>query len=495
MDESTERSGLRLRGIGKSFPGTRALDGVDLDVPYGHVVALIGENGAGKSTLMKVLSGVYVPEHGTMQLDGVPYAPKGPREAASHGVVLIHQELSLLPNLTIAENIFIGRQPERFGAVDRRRMNADASKLLHRVGLDRLRSDTPTSACSVAVQQLVEIAKALSQSPRILIFDEPTATLGTDEVDLLFDLVARLRSDGVGIVWITHRLQEIAHVADSIVVLRDGNRVGGWDTADVPTTKMVEAMVGRTIADIYPEPLQGSDEVVLAVEHLGRPGEFDDVSFELHSGEILGIAGLVGAGRSELVNAIAGATRATTGTICLDGSPVRIDSPADAVRLGLVLVPEDRRERGLAMRLTIADNVGLPRRGFLQGFVRNRTLAAEVRKATGQVALKGHLHQLAQTLSGGNQQKGVIAKWLLLQPRIVIFDEPTRGIDVGAKHAIYAIIHDLASRGTAVLVVSSELPEILGIANRILVLSRGRATGILPRSEFSEHAVMSLAVA
>ncbi|MCC2315929.1 sugar ABC transporter ATP-binding protein [Cellulomonas xiejunii] len=486
---------LRLRGIGKSFPGTRALDDVDLDITYGRVTALIGENGAGKSTLMKVLSGVYVADEGTMELDGAHYAPRGPRDAAASGVVLVHQELSLLPNLSLAENIVVGRLPQRFGFVDRRRMNAQAAELLERVGLGHLRPETPTSECSVAVQQLVEIAKALSQQPRVLVFDEPTATLGTDEVELLFRLVERLCAEGVAIVWITHRLPEIARVAHDIVVLRDGRRVGGWDTADVPTSAMVEAMVGRTISDIYPEPATPGDEVVLEVEDLSSPGRFEHVGFQLHRGEILGIAGLVGAGRSELVNAIAGAEPAASGTIRLDGTPVRIASSADAVRLGVVLVPEDRRERGLAMRLTIADNVGLPRRGFLRGIVRNRELAADVARVTGQVALRGHPHQLAQTLSGGNQQKGVIAKWLLLEPRVIVFDEPTRGIDVGAKRAIYDLIHDLAARGAAVVVVSSELPEVLGIANRILVLARGRQTGILPRAEFSERAVMSLAVA
>ena len=487
--------GLRLRGIVKNFPGTRALDQVSLDVSYGRVLALIGENGAGKSTLMKVLSGVYIPDAGSMTLNGQPYAPHGPRDAAAQGVVLIHQELSLLPNLTIAENIFIGRQPSKGGFVDRRTMNADAQALLARVGLPDLRPDTPTARVPVAIQQLVEIAKALSQKPSIVVFDEPTATLGTDEVEVLFALVERLRSEGVGIVWITHRLQEITEVADEIVVLRDGQRVGDWPTGQVSIDAMVEAMVGRQLTDMYPEPAQPSDQVLLSIRRLSRPGEFTDISFDLHQGEVLGIAGLVGAGRSELVNAITGASVAASGSISIDSRPVTISSPADAVKLGMVLIPEDRREQGLAMRLTIADNIALPTRGFLKGIVNNRALGQQVKAASAKVAMRGHLSQLASTLSGGNQQKGVIAKWLMREPRIIVFDEPTRGIDVGARKAIYDIIHGLAALGAAVIVVSSDMPEVLGISHRILVLTHGRATGVLTREEFSEKAVMSLAVA
>jgi len=488
-------SGLSLRGIGKRFPGTRALDDVDLDVRYGSVVALIGENGAGKSTLMKVLSGVYLPDEGHMFLDGEPYEPRGPRDAAAHGVVLIHQELSLLPNLTVAENIFIGRQPQRAGLVDRKRLNADAAALLERVGLGDLSPRTMTSRLTVALQQLVEIAKGLAQEPRIMVFDEPTATLGTGEVEIVFGVVERLRAQGVGMVWISHRLQEIETVADEVVVLRDGQRVRAWDHGDVAAADMVEAMVGRELKDIYPEVAPDPDEPLLEVRNLTAPGKFEDVSFTLHKGEVLGIAGLVGAGRTELVNAIGGAVPAVSGEIVLEGERLTITQPADAVAKGMVLVPEDRREQGLAMGLTIEDNVGLPKRGFLKGFVNNRALRSEVESVTTKVEMRGHLHQLAQTLSGGNQQKGVIAKWLMLSPKVIIFDEPTRGIDMGARKAIYELIHSLAADGAGVIVVSSDMPEVLGLSNRILVLSQGRAAGVLNRDEFSESAVMHLAVA
>jgi ribose transport system ATP-binding protein len=485
---------LEVKQIVKTFPGTRALDGVDLEVRYGRTVALIGENGAGKSTLMKVLSGVHAPDGGSMTLDGEPFTPAGPKDAAEAGVVLIHQELSLLPNLTLAENIFIGRQPTRYGMVDRRAMNAHAAELLAQVGL-RLAPDTPTATCSIAVQQLVEIAKALSQDPKVLVFDEPTATLGQEEVEILYGIADSLRSRGVGIVWITHRLEEIARVADEIVVLRDGARVGGWPTGDVPKSAMVEAMVGRAIENIYPDPVDPTDEVALEVVNLTRRGAFTDISFTLRRGEVLGIAGLVGSGRSELVNAISGAEPATSGSIRVRGREVDVRSPIDGVRHGMALIPEDRREAGLAQRITIADNIGLPKRGLLRGVVDNRGLAREVEKISRDVGLKGHLPELAQTLSGGNQQKVVIAKWLMLNPQIIIFDEPTRGIDVGAKAAIYSIIHELAKLGAAVIVVSSEMPEVLGLSNRVLVLSHGKQAGIVDRSEADEKSVMALAVA
>ncbi len=485
---------LELRGITKVFPGVRALSEVDFDVVYGRCVALIGENGAGKSTLMKVLSGVYIPDGGQMALDGKLYNPSGPRDAAANGVVLIHQELSLLPNLTLAENIFLGRAPRKLGMIDRRTMNREAAELLERVGLGHLAPDTLTANCSVAVQQLGEIAKALSQNPRVLVFDEPTASLGDDEVEILFRIVENLKSEGVAIVWITHRLAEIKDVGDQIVVLRDGRLVGRWDTADVPINDMVESMVGRNIENIYPTVDPYHEQVVLEVRNLTRTGEFEDISFELHAGEILGIAGLVGAGRTELVETIFGARRADSGEILLEGRKVNFGSPRDAVSEGIVLVPEDRKTQGLAQRLTIEDNVGLPKRAFTTGVMNNRALQNTVKEVISDVNLRGGLYQLASTLSGGNQQKGVIGKWLKMEPRVFIFDEPTRGIDVGARSAIYELIQQFARQGAAVIAVSSELPEVMGISNRILVLSSGHLAGTLERSDFTESSIMKLAV-
>lgn len=486
---------LELRGITKVFPGVRALDNVDFDVRYGRVTALIGENGAGKSTLMKVLSGVYIADGGTMHLDGERYKPAGPRDAADKGVVLIHQELSLLPNLTLAENIFLGRAPRKRGFIDTKTMNADAAVLLRRVGLGHLSPETLAIECSVAIQQLAEIAKALSQNPRVLVFDEPSASLGDDEVEILFSIVDDLKASGVGIVWITHRLKEIQRVADDIVVLRDGQGVGGWDSGDISVNTMVEAMVGRNIENIYPPVREYGERVVLEVQDLTRAGEFQNVSFELHEGEVLGVAGLVGAGRTELVETIFGARHADSGRVLLDGEEVTFASPRDAVRRKIVLVPEDRKQQGLAQRITIEDNVGLPKRAFWTGLMGNASLRQDVVQVVKDVNLKGGLPQLASTLSGGNQQKGVIAKWLTMGPRVFIFDEPTRGIDVGARSAIYELIQRFAGEGAAVIAVSSELPEVMGISNRILVLSGGKVAGILPREEFSEKAIMTLAVA
>lgn len=486
--------GLKLRGITKEFPGVKALDNVDFEVEYGQAVALIGENGAGKSTLMKVLSGVYIADQGEMLLDGEVYAPSGPAAATKLGVVLVHQELSLLPNLTLAENIFLGRVPRKGPIIDYKAMNDEAHQLLEEVGLGELSPQTLAGECSVAVQQLVEIAKALSQNPRILVFDEPSASLGQDEVDVLFEIVDRLKAKQVGIVWITHRLSENERVADSIVTLRDGARVQSWDRGDVSVDEMVTSMVGRSLENIYPEPAQATSETLLSVDGLSRTGEFEDISFTLKKGEILGIAGLVGSGRTELVETIAGARKATTGSVSLNGQKLKLNSPRDAVERRVVLVPEDRKTQGLAQRLTIEDNLGLPTRAFLKGPVNNAKLRAQVAEAKKEVALKGHLSQLAQTLSGGNQQKGVIGKWLHLDPLVFLFDEPTRGIDVGARSAIYQMMNQLAQAGAGVIAVSSELPEVMGISNRVLVLSAGKLAGEIDREHFSEEAIMNLAV-
>jgi ribose transport system ATP-binding protein len=487
---------LECRGLTKVFPGTRALDGVDLRVAPGEVVAVLGENGAGKSTLLKILSGVHAPDAGEMSLDGEPFHPHRPADAIAAGIGMIHQEMSLLPHLSVAENVLLGRFPvTRAGLVDRAELRRRATDHLRRVGLD-VDPGRKLGRLSVAQQQQVEIAKALSLDARIVLLDEPTASLGDDESEALFRLIDELREQGVGFAYISHRLGEIARVADRIVVLRDGATVASFDTADVPVERLVEAMVGRAVDQVFPDPPVPRDEVVLSVEDLGREGSFEGITFELRRGEILGIAGLVGAGRTELVRALFGADPPDRGRVLVLGREVHLRRPEDAVRAGVVLVPEDRKSQGLVLGLSVQDNLALPSLDQLTegGAVRASRLRRLARHATERLDIRGRPEQSARTLSGGNQQKLVIGKWLERDPKVVLFDEPTRGVDVGAKAAIYRVIRDLAESGVGCVVVSSELPEVLGLAQRVLVMSEGRQTGVLERDEADEERVMHLAV-
>lgn len=485
--------GLRVEKITKVFPGTKALDNVDLHVSYGKVTVLVGENGAGKSVLMKVLSGVYQPDGGQMWLDGESYHPTGPAEATEQGIVLIHQELSLLPNLSVEENIFLGRQPMKWFAIDRKTLRRDASALLKQVGLE-VDPSTIAGKLSVAVQQQVEIAKALAQKPRFLIFDEATASLGDEETERLYKIVSQLKSDNVGIVWITHRLIEIPRVGDSLVVFRDGQLVHSWDHINVPESDIIMAMVGRTLASIFEQPHEPSERTLLEVRNFSRAPYFEAVTFSLKAGEILGIAGLVGSGRTRLARALAGVSKAGTGTVSLNGRTLRIRTPKDAVDAGIVLVPEDRKDQGVAQIMTVQDNLVMPSLYNMGPFLGLRQMKEVAKELVRKLRIKGHLEQVTATLSGGNQQKIVIAKWLPLNPKVLIFDEPTRGIDVGARASVYQTIRELAESGVGVIVISSELPEVLGLSNRILVMNKGRQTGVLDRSEATEHAVMTLAV-
>jgi ribose transport system ATP-binding protein len=486
---------LACRGITKRFPGVVAVDHVDLEVEPGKVTILLGENGAGKSTLARVIAGVYRPDDGSMTLEGRPYEPSGPGEAMAAGIGMIHQETSLLPNLSVAENIFLGRQPRRGPVIHNRAMRDAARRQLDRLGLE-VDPATPVGRLSVAARQQVEIAKALSLDARILILDEPTAALGGEEVDRLFGLIGDLRSHGVAFIYVSHRLAEVPEVGDRVVVLRDGKRVASWDRADVPVEQLIEAMVGRTVDQVYPEPPAPQADEVLRVEGLSRRGAFSDVSFTVQRGEVLGVAGLVGAGRTRLARALFGADPAEGGRILLEGEPLVLGSPADAVAAGIVLVPEDRKEQGVVLDLSMQDNVALPSLDELTtaGVLRPATLRRLARELARRLDIRGRLRQPARTLSGGNQQKTAIAKWIHRHPKVVIFDEPTRGVDVGAKAGIYQLIRDLAAGGTAILVISSELPEVLGLSNRVLVLSRGRQTGLLDRSEAEEERVVTLAV-
>lgn len=485
---------LSLRGISKRYGPLQVLNNVSLDVYAGEVVALLGENGAGKSTLSGIIAGSRAPSEGTMTWLGQPYAPATPREAIDKGVVLIHQELQLLPELSIAENVFIGRWPMKNGVIDRAEMVRRAQEQLSRLNL-HIPATRKVAGLSTANQQLIEIAKALALDAKLLILDEPTAALGGAETEALFNQVRKLRSEGVGIIYISHRMEEIKQITDRVVVLRDGVRVQEFADSATPVRTIVESMVGRPLERMFPPLPEPSGRPVLQVSGLTSPARsFRDVSFEVQSGEILGIAGLVGAGRTELVRAISGADPISAGTIKLNGEELKLRSPADAIAKGIVMVPEDRKDQGIVVTHRISENVVYPnldmfgRRWITSGM--KRTFAEQ---AISKFGVKGRAEQYASDLSGGNQQKVVIAKWLMRDPKVVILDEPTRGIDVGARAGIYDIIVNLARKGVAVIVVSSDLEEVLGVSNRILVLAQGKQAGILTREEANDVSVMELA--
>ncbi|MFG2005344.1 sugar ABC transporter ATP-binding protein [Spirillospora sp. NPDC048911] len=493
----TDNGGLVVRGVSKRFGATRALDHIDLDVSPGEVVALLGENGAGKSTLSNVIAGTFPSDTGEMTWEGEPYAPGSPGEAIGRGIGLIHQEMRLLPDLSVAENVFVGRLLRRGGRIDRAEMNRRASRQLTRLGLD-IPPTRLVRTLRVAEQQQVEIAKALTLNARLLILDEPTAALGSDETDHLFERIAALKDEGMAFIYISHRLEEITRICDRVVVMRDGQRVAAHDTADVPVTRLVEEMVGRSIERIFPGTGAPRERAVLSVNGLtAADGTFQDVSFDVHEGEILGIAGIVGAGRTELVRAVAGVDPVKAGTVSVEGDVLRLRGPRDAIEAGVVLVPEDRKNQGAVLALSIGDNVALPNldRVATRGWLTPQRVAAAASAAIAEMGIKGRPSQPVSTLSGGNQQKVVIAKWLARRPKVVILDEPTRGIDVGARAAIYEVIAELARSGMAVVVVSSDLDEVLGLSHRVLVLSRGRPRGVLAGADATDTAVMRLATA
>lgn len=486
---------LSLRGIRKTYGSIEVLHGVDLDIYPGEVVALLGENGAGKSTLSNVISGTVLPTSGDMTWLGAAYAPVTPRDAMDAGVGMIHQELKLLPQLSIAENVFVGRYLMKGGRVDRRTMEERAQSGLKRLGLD-IPPSRLVNGLSTANQQLIEIAKALTLNARLLVLDEPTAALGGDETQLLFRQIERLKTDGVGIIYISHRLEEIRQIADRIVVMRDGAKVQEFDRGDVPVRSIVESMVGRSLDRMFPAIPTPSDEVTLQVDGLTSPGDtFRNISFTVKKGEVFGIAGLMGAGRTELVRALTGADPIQSGTVRLNGRDITPRSPIDAIRNGMVLVPEDRKHQGVVLDHSIAENIGYANLQELSrgGWITNRKLRSFANSYIQKFGVKGHGGQNAGELSGGNQQKVVLAKWLARQPRVVVLDEPTRGIDVGARSSIYELIMDLARNGVTVIVVSSDLEEVLGVSNRIMVMAHGNQAGILDRTDANDVSVMELA--
>jgi len=487
---------LEASGLTKSFPGVRALKGVRLTLSRGEVLAVIGENGAGKSTLMKILAGVQHPDSGEIRLDQQRVEILSVLQALHHGIALIHQELNLADNLDVAANIFLGREHLRHGLIDTRRLRQEARTHLAAVGLD-VDPATRVSTLSLGQQQLVEIAKALSVNARVLIMDEPTSSLSSSEAANLFRVIRDLRSRGVSIIYISHRLGEVKELADRVTVLRDGENAGDLAKSEIHHAAMVRLMVGRDLSQFYAHTPHPPGPVVLEVDQLRTAAHpRHPLSFQVRAGEIVGVAGLIGAGRTELLAALFGVTPAVGGTLRVAGQEISPQSPQDAIAAGLALVPEDRKRQGVILAMAVRDNLSLAslRRDQKRGFLnrsRERHLAQEMIR---DLRIKTPSEQQpVQFLSGGNQQKVVLGKWLALRPRVLLLDEPTRGIDVGAKHEIYRLMEDLSRAGVAILFVSSELEEILGLSDRALVLHEGRITGELPRSALSEESVLHLA--
>ena len=497
-----EKPILTVKGISKAFPGVQALDKVDFEAYAGQVTALLGENGAGKSTLMKILSGVYKADEGEIYLNDVQIQPQNPHQAQELGISIIYQEFNLTPNQNVYTNIFLGREPlrkdllGRLGFVDSRFMRQHSNQLLNQVGA-RLSTDQVVRNLSVAEQQMVEIAKALSVQAKVIIMDEPSSTLGKEEVRVLFDIIQGLKEQGLAVIFITHRLEEVFEIADRAIVFRDGRRVGEVKVAEATADQIIGLMVGRALDRSHMhERKVATQEVVLEVRNLNRKNALRDINFELHRGEILGLAGLVGAGRTETARAIFGADRVDTGEIYIDGKLVKITSPDSAVKVGLALVPEGRQTQGLVLIQTVERNIALPNLDALSrnNFVNRGSMRQLVQKYVDK--LKIHTPSLEQrvlNLSGGNQQKVVLAKWLASDPKVLILDEPTRGIDVGTKAEVYAIMNDLVQQGIGIIMISSEMPEILALSDRILVMYEGRITGELTRAEATQERIMTLA--
>jgi len=487
---------LAVRGLTKSFPGVLALHGVSLHLHKGEVLSLIGENGAGKSTLMKILAGVQPPDNGDYLIDGEPVSIQNVRDAMERGIALIHQELNLAANLDLAANIFLGREPNKKGIIQEKKLREDASKYLKRVGLD-LPSETITGTLPIGKQQLVEIAKALSCDARVLIMDEPTSSLSQKETETLFEVVKDLRNQGISVIYISHRLGEVIELSDRVTVFRDGENAGDLEKYEINHENMVRLMVGRDLSEFYDRQIHQPGKTVLKAHEIISPSYCDiPVSLEVRAGEIVGIAGLVGAGRTELLQTIFGVTPALGGELELDGQSFRPSCPADAITAGIALAPEDRKQHGLVLPMTVRENASLPslERDQAKGFLNQEAELKIADRAVEQMSIKTPtIEQIARFLSGGNQQKIVLGKWLAMKPKLLMLDEPTRGIDVGAKREIYKLMEKLAGEGMAILFVSSEMEEVLGMADRAYIMHEGRVSGELSREELSEESIMHLA--
>ena len=486
-----------MRGIEKSFPGVRALEQVNLELESGEVVALLGENGAGKSTLMKILGGAQTPDAGEIRIDGQRVAIRDPLDARRAGIAVIYQEFTLIPSLSARENISLGQERTTAGWLHRRQERDTANELFKRLAV-AVDPETPCRYLSVAQQQAVEIAKALSLRARILVMDEPSATLTPQETKSLFAIIRDLKRNGIGVIYISHRLEEIFEIADRVVVLRDGRRVAAASTDKLTRHELIELMVGRKLENEFPSRQVSVGPPRLVVNNLSRRDRVRDVTFEIRQGEILALTGLVGAGRTETARLLFGADTGDSGEVELDGRRLRIRSPRDAIRAGICLLTEDRKSQGLILEQSVLHNFGLPNLGRLTvaGIIQQRREREAFAKYVERLRIRiPHPGQKARFLSGGNQQKVVLAKWLQANSEVVIFDEPTRGIDVGAKREIYLLMNELAMQGKAILMISSELPEVLGMADRILVMHQGRITGeITDVASATQARILELAI-
>lgn len=492
---------LKMKGITKAFPAVVALNNVDFDVKKGEIHALVGENGAGKSTLMKILGGVYMPDKGNMEINGKRVKITCPLDSLKNKVGIIYQEFNLVPSLSIAENLFVGKEilKTKFGHLNKGEMLTQAQLVMAKLGLDNVNCSTEVRKLSVAVQQLVEIGKAIFNDIDILVMDEPTAVLTDKETHRLFELMKDLKEKGISIIYISHRIEEVIELCDRVTVLRDGEHISTLDNScnKVSKEEIVRLMVGRDLKDYFPKKnSQTRDENILEVANLSKNGVFNKINFNLKKGEILGFAGLVGAGRTEIMKSLFGAMKVDSGEILLDGAKLHIDSPDTAKKAGIGFVPEDRKREGVVLKMSLGDNICLSNEDKINtfGHIVQTKKKNMVEKFIGSLSIRPPIpDRLIKDFSGGNQQKAVIAKWLAINPKVIILDEPTRGVDIGAKVEIYNIINKLADQGVGIIIVSSELLELLGMCDRIIVIHEGEITGEFIKEEFDQEAIMKAA--
>lgn len=487
---------LDMKQIIKSFNGVEVLHGIDFSLRAGTVHALMGENGAGKSTLMKVLAGVHKCDDGEIWLKGKKTEIQSPRHAQELGIAMIHQELSPVPEMTVAENIFLGREPRKGLFVDYKKMYTDTEKLLGEMKV-RVSPRAKIGRLKVADQQLIEISKAISLNADIIVMDEPTSAITDQEVEILFKTIADLKKKGTGIIYISHKMDEIFRIADDITVLRDGTYVNSWEAKDIDNNTLIKNMVGRELNEIFPKIKVPAKDVVMEVRHFTKENQFEDISFLVREGEILGIAGLIGAGRTELMNAIFGLEKPDSGEVFFEGRKVEIRRPSDAIRHGIAYVTEDRKNEGLVLEMGVGQNITIASMKTLSSgmFIKRQEEKKTIDDQIRALRIKVHSpRQLVGKLSGGNQQKVVLAKWMMKNPKLLILDEPTRGIDIGAKSEIYKLMGEFVEKGNSIIMISSEMPEAMGMSDRILVLSNGRLSGELSREEFVQEDIMKMAV-